>query len=115
MTKTIPLALAGVLSLALAACSDEPSSSAMEQAFLGVFARMSPPEIAVTNLQLGGKPDGKVDDPTDVTNFRKTSCSPAQPKDGYVCEFSVTLNGIGRPKMKTRFFKGPDGKLAIDD
>jgi hypothetical protein len=87
----------------------------MEQAFHGVFARMSPPQIAVTNLQLGGKPDGKVDDPTDIANFRKVGCTPAAPKDGYACEFTVTLNGIGRPRMKTRFFKGPDGKLAMED
>jgi hypothetical protein len=55
MAKTIPTSLAGALCLILGAGSDEPSSSAMEQAFHGVFARMSPPQIAVTNLQLGGK------------------------------------------------------------
>jgi hypothetical protein len=115
MSKTTPPIFAGALCLVLGACGDEPSSSAMEQAFHGVFARMSPPQIAVTNLQLGGKPDGKVDDPTDIANFRKVGCTPAAPKDGYACEFTVTLNGIGRPRMKTRFFKGPDGKLAMED
>ncbi|WP_156629678.1 hypothetical protein [Methylobacterium sp. Leaf85] len=115
MTKTIPTSLAGALCLVLGACGDEPSSSALEQAFRCVFARMSPPQIAATNLQLGGKPDGKVDDPTDIANFRMFGCTPAAPKDGYAREFTVTLNGIGRPKMKAHFSKRADGKLAMED
>ena len=57
----------------------------------------------------------KVDDPTDISEFRKIGCASVQPEEGHVCEFRMTLNGNARPGMKARFAKGPDGKLTMDD
>ncbi|KQO68753.1 hypothetical protein ASF22_19550 [Methylobacterium sp. Leaf87] len=99
----------------LGACSDEPSAAAMQQAMSNVFARMPAAQVAVANMQLGGRSAGRYDALPDISGVRKASCLPAQAKDGHVCEFAVTINGIERPKMKARFFKGTDGNLAMDD
>ncbi|WP_375456664.1 hypothetical protein [uncultured Methylobacterium sp.] len=87
----------------------------MQQAFSNVFARMPAAQVAVANMQLGGRRAGQHDSLPDIAGLRKTSCIPAQAKEGHVCEFSVTVNGIERPKITARFFKGTDGNLAMDD
>lgn len=79
------------------------------------FARLTPPQIAVANLQFGGKRDGHLDDPPDVTNLRKVGCAPTALREGHVCEFTVTINGIERPGIKARFLRAADRRLVIDD
>lgn len=107
--------LAGAVCALLGACSDEPSAAAMQRAMGDVFAKMPGAQVAVANMQLGGRRAGQYDALPDIADLKKTSCNPAQGKDGHVCEFSVTVNGIERPRMKARFFKGTDGNLAMDD
>ena len=107
--------LAGMACALVGACSDEPSSAAMQQAFANIFARMPTAQVAIANMQLGGRRAGQYESPPDIAGLKKTSCIPAQTKEGHVCEFTVTVNGIERPKIKARFFRGTDGNLAMDD
>lgn len=107
--KTSIILSAG-LCLALAACSDEPSESAMRETLTRGI--MSSYRQHVAGMALIGS--RMPPEPT-VTAFRSYGCVPAIGAPGHVCEIDFAVNGVDKGRGKGRFYKQADGTLAVAD
>lgn len=107
--KNTAFVLVAGLCLALGACSDEPSESAMHQAMTEAMTRLYQQHMAAAAFMLGGPRGGGVPPMPRITTLRKVGCIPAETRPGYLCEYEASVDGKPPVKERVRFYKAPLG------
>jgi hypothetical protein len=114
----LPTVMVGVLAMT---GSDEPSETAMRQAFAATLS--AEVESALAFVAETGGPEALArvrqagTDEFDIRAFTKLDCAPGGPKPGHVCAFAVSVgvvSGVLQRRLTGRFYAGPQG-LVFDN